>query len=68
MIAGTDVPVPSNVITVDFGNKDGVYLDATAPSGSTLDSDGNIWYGGPGTTIEITAIPVLYSSGATATR
>ena len=56
--------VSSNAITVDFSNDDGVHLDATAPSGSALDDDGNVWYGGPGTSLAITALPVLYSGGS----
>ena len=56
--------VSSNAITVEFDNSDGVHLVATAPSGSALDDDGNVWYGGPGTSLAITALPVLYSGGS----
>ena len=56
--------ISSNAITVKFDNADGVHLTATAPSNSALDSGGSVWYGGPDTAIEITAVPVLYSGGS----
>ena len=58
--------ISSNAIAVDFDNADGVHLAATAPSGSALDGSGNIWYGGPGTGIEISVVPVVYSGGSAA--
>ena len=59
--------VSSNAITVDFDNDDGVHLAASAPSGAALDADGIIWHGGPGTGLEVTAVPVVYSGGSAAT-
>ena len=56
--------VASNIITAEFDNTDGVHLDASAPGGSALDSNGSVWYGGPGTTLDITAVPVVYSGGS----
>ena len=64
MVAGVDDAITSNSIDVEFDNADGVHVVASAPSGSALASDGNIWYGGPGTTLEIAVVPVLYSGGS----
>ena len=64
MVAGSDEPVESGIHDVEFGNGDGVHIDAAVPSNDALDDDGNIWYGGPGTTLKITAVPVLYSGGS----
>ena len=54
----------SNRMEVEFANGDGVHVYASAPSPGKLDSQGNVWYGGPGTTLEIRAVPVVYSGGS----
>ena len=64
MVASSDEPIGSGFHAREFDNGDGVHLTAVAPDGSALDSDGNVWYGGPGTGIEITAVPVVYSGGS----
>ena len=51
----------SNEVTVEFANGDGIHVNAVAPEKSALDSDGNTWYGGPGTALSATVVPVLYS-------
>ena len=56
--------ISSNAITVDFDNNDGVHINATAPGNSALDDDGNVWYGGPGTGLAISVVPVLFSGGS----
>ena len=63
-VQGSTAEAFSNRMEVEFDNTDGVHLTAVAPGNSELDSGGNVWYGGPGTTLEITALPVLYSGGS----
>ena len=64
MVASSDEPIESGFYAREFGNEDGVHVAATAPSESERASDGGIWYGGPGTTLEITAIMVSYSGSS----
>ena len=51
----------SNEVTNEFANDDGIHVNAVAPEESVLDSDGDTWYGGPGTALSVTVVPVLYS-------
>ena len=63
-IAGRDEALMSNVIPVEFKNKDGYVVMADLGDNSTM-GNGNRWYGGPSNgMIEITALPVLYSGGS----
>ena len=71
-VVGSDEPLKSAGHRVEFGNGDGVHVSGVhvsdvstnAPSNSGLDSQGTVWFGGPGTTLKITAVPVLYSGGS----
>ena len=64
MVVGSDEPLESGGHPREFGNADGVHVAATPPSESERASDGGVWYGGPGTTLEITAIMVSYSGSS----
>ena len=64
MVASSDEPIESGFHAREFGNDDGVHVAATAPSESKRASDGGVWYGGPGTTLEITAMMVSYSGSS----
>ena len=66
MVASSDEPIGSGFHAREFGNGDGVHVSTSAPSNSDLDSQGTVWFGGPGTTLEITAVPVLYSAEGSA--
>ena len=63
-VRGSTEEAYSNRIEVEFDNPDGVLVATTAPSESARASDGGVWYGGPGTTLEITAITVAYSGSS----
>ena len=63
-VVGSDEPLESAGHPHEFDNEDGVHVAATAPSESARASDGGVWYGGPGTTLEITAIMVSYSGSS----
>ena len=63
-VVGSDEPIESGGHPHEFDNEDGVHVAATAPSESARASDGGVWYGGPGTTLEITAIMVSYSGSS----
>ena len=64
MVASSDEPIESEFRAREFGNDDGVHVAATASSESARASDGGVWYGGPGTTLEITASMVSYSGSS----
>ena len=64
MVASSDEPIESLSHPREFGNGDGVHVSTIAPSNSDLDSQGTVWFGGPGTTLKINARPVLYSGGS----
>ena len=66
VVAGSEVPVPSNAVTVEFDNTDGVHVTADYPGNKAVNpSTGDVWYGGPGgSTFAVTVIPVRYSGGA----
>ena len=54
--------ISSNVITVEFDNKDGFVVSADLGDASALDDDGRRWYGGPANGhIMISALAVIYS-------
>ena len=57
--------VSSNAVTVEFANDDFVAASfGGLGDGAMNEETGQIWYGGPDAAVEITALPVLYSSGA----
>ena len=65
-VAGSE-PISSNVLAVDFANDDGVYVTVSGLGPGALNSGtGQRWYGGPAAAVEITALPVMYSGGSTA--
>ena len=48
MVAGSEEPISSNVLTVDFDNDDGVHVTASSPGTSAMNATtGDLWYGGP---------------------
>ena len=68
---GVDMPdgthghetVMSNVITVEFDNSDFIGVSiAGLGDGAMNPSSGQVWYGGPDVTPEITATPVYYTA------
>ena len=57
--------VSSNAVTVEFDNDDFIAASYSGlGDGAMNEETGQIWYGGPDAAVEITALPVLYSSGA----
>ena len=57
----------SNVITVEFDNTDFIGVSiAGLGDGAMNPQSGQIWYGGPDVTPEITATPVYYTGGSIA--
>ena len=59
--------ISSNVITVGFNNKDGIIATVTGLGDGAMNSTtGQVWYGGPDASVEIAALPVLYSGGSAA--
>ena len=57
--------ISSNVVTVEFDNDDFIAASLGGIGDGTMNSNtGQIWYGGPNASVEISALPVLYSSGA----
>ena len=66
MVAGSEEPISSNVLTVDFDNGDGVHVTADFPGTSAMNPEsGQIWYGGPDAgDFMITVAPVMFSGGA----
>ena len=65
-VAGS-APISSNALAVDFANDDGVYVTVSGLGAGALNSGtGQRWYGGPAAAVEITALPVMYSGGSTA--
>ena len=66
-VVGSEAESFSNRIEVEFDNDDGVYVAVNGlGAGATNSTTGQIWYGGPASVIEITAVPVLYSGGSAA--
>ena len=63
-IAGRDEALMSNVMPVEFDNDD--FLKASMNGlgeGAANSSTGQVWYGGPDASVEISAMPVVFSSG-----
>ena len=59
--------VSSNAITVEFDNDDGVHAAVSGLGNSAMNATtGELWHGGPGADLTITAVPVTYSSGSVA--
>ena len=57
--------VSSNVVTVEFDNDDFIAASVGGLGDGAMNaSSGQIWYGGPGASVEISALAVLYSSDA----
>ena len=64
-VAGSENPVPSNNVSVEFDNDDFVRASVGGlGDGAMNEATGQVWHGGPDVTVEITAVPVVYSSGA----
>ena len=65
-VVGSMEHILSNEQVVEFDNIDGVHVAAELPGNREVNpKSGEIWYGGPGgSTFNITAVPVMYSSGA----
>ena len=63
-IAGRDEALMSNVMAVEFKNPD--FLKASLSGlgeGATNETTGQMWYGGPDASVEVSAMPVVFSSG-----
>ena len=59
--------ISSNGVPVEFSNPDGVHVAVSGLGAGAMNSTtGQVWYGGPLAMIEITAVPVMYSGGSTA--
>ena len=57
--------VSSNVVTVEFDNEDFIAASVGGVGDGAMNmSSGQIWYGGPGASVEISALAVLYSGDA----
>ncbi|TVP76137.1 MAG: Ig-like domain-containing protein [Gemmatimonadales bacterium] len=56
-------PTASNEIAVEFNNADGfhVWAENYRDQANAMDSQGRVWYGGPGFELMVRPIPVLYS-------
>ena len=64
MVAGSENPVPSNNVSVEFDNDDAVHVSIAGLGDGVMNpTTGDMWYGGPDAAPEITAVPVVYSSG-----
>ena len=58
------VTISSNEVAVEFKNSDFIAASVSGlGEGAMNSSTGQIWYGGPDASVEISALPVLYSSG-----
>ena len=54
--------VSSNVVTVEFDNDDFITASFSGlGDGAMNEETGQVWYGGPGASVEINALPVLFS-------
>ena len=63
-VVGGAAPVSSNSVAVEFDNPNKVMASVSGlGEGAMNSSTGQIWYGGPDASVEITAVPVVYSSG-----
>ncbi|MDE2823272.1 MAG: hypothetical protein OXK79_07180, partial [Chloroflexota bacterium] len=63
-IAGRDDALMSNVMLVEFKNDNKLMASLTGlGDGAANESTGQMWYGGPDASVEISALPVVYSSG-----
>ena len=63
-VAGSENPVPSNNVSVEFDNDDAVHVSIAGLGDGVMNpTTGDMWYGGPDAAPEITAVPVVYSSG-----
>ena len=57
--------ISSNAVAAEFKNSNFVAASVSGlGEGAMNSSTGRIWYGGPDASVEISALPVLYSSGA----
>ena len=56
--------ISSNEVAVEFKNSDFIAASVSGlGEGAMNSSTGQVWYGGPDASVEISALPVLYSSG-----
>ena len=56
--------ISSNAVSVEFNNSDFIAASVGGLGDGALNSTtGRMWYGGPDASVEVTALPVLYSSG-----
>ena len=63
-IMGRDGALMSNVMLVEFDNDDKLMASMSGlGEGAANESTGQMWYGGPDASVEITALPVVYSEG-----
>jgi len=63
-IAGSEADRPSNTVPVRFNNTSGFHVKTDiTENASATDGTGQIWYGGPDFSTDITAFPVLYDGG-----
>ena len=54
--------ISSNVVTVEFDNKDFIAASFSGlGDGAMNEETGQVWYGGPGASVEVNALPVLFS-------
>ena len=57
--------ISSNVVSVEFDNNDFIAVSYSGlGAGAMNEQTGQVWHGGPGASVEISALPVLYSSGS----
>ena len=64
LVAGSENPVSSNNVSVEFENEDDVHVSIAGLGDGVMNpTTGVMWYGGPAAAPEITAVPVIYSSG-----
>ena len=63
-VAGRDEALTSNMVAVEFDNDDKLMASMSGlGEGAANASTGQMWYGGPDASVEISALPVVYSSG-----
>ena len=63
-VAGRDDALVSNAVAVKFDNDDFLMASMSGlGEGAVNSSTGQMWHGGPDASVEISAMPVVYSSG-----
>jgi uncharacterized protein YjdB len=60
-VKGVQGPTASNTITIVLNNADTFHMRWTLPSNQANSAAGFLWYGGPGTSTTVNAIPVMYT-------